>query len=466
MVRSHPDFLKELPPDLDGEVLRQGQMDEFFQSLSHRPVPVGRISRLLPLGATQVKIGLGYLAYWMRSPFLSAPERKQQLTQANLDAAVKMLHCMSYLRGSFLKLGQAIANFPSVVPTELADTLGRLHFEAPPMHYSLLREHVSHELGADPEDIFAEFETTAFAAASLGQVHRARLKSGERVAVKIQYPNIARTIREDFKNLNALLWPVRLGEDWENFREQMADILHVLEQETDYLREAQQLQKARCLFQPDEGIVIPRVFGEYSTRRILTMEYLDGLHINAYLATNPAQAECDQHGARIVRSAFRLMSLGRMCYGDPHPGNYLFLPDGRLGMIDFGCCRDLSDEEFDYVFEVEASCKNSPEKLKGALLKSVGYGPDDDLDPDLQKALQTYIDWVWEPLRVDGAFDFGNEQYLQRGMEILMEIIGKRYTRSQPVNNWLNRNFLGIRSMALRLKARVNMRQIEEEEAP
>ncbi len=115
-----------------------------------------------------------------------------------------------------MKVGQTLVNFDDLLPDELVKTLEQLHFEAPPMHYALVREHLHNELGGDPETIFAEFETTAFAAASLGQVHRARLKTGEPVAVKVQYPGIARTIRSDFRNLIAVLTPMRLSKDWQN----------------------------------------------------------------------------------------------------------------------------------------------------------------------------------------------------------------------------------------------------------
>src|SRR5213076_1017527 len=121
-----------------------------------------------------------------------------------------------------------------IVPREFVETLDQLHFDAPPMHWSLLREMVHNELGDDPETLFASFEKRAFAAASLGQVHRARLKTGEEAAVKIQYPGIARTIREDFRNLFLFLLPGRLGKDWENTKDQCNDLCMRLERETDY----------------------------------------------------------------------------------------------------------------------------------------------------------------------------------------------------------------------------------------
>src|SRR5436305_9088101 len=119
-----------------------------------------------------------------------------------------MLAGMGYLRGAVVKVAQALANLPGAVPDEIVATLEYLHFQAPPMHFALLREHVRNELGGDPAEVFASFETRAFAAASLGQVHRARLKSGEEVAVKVQYPGIGTSVRSDFRNLLALMLPL------------------------------------------------------------------------------------------------------------------------------------------------------------------------------------------------------------------------------------------------------------------
>src|SRR5207302_6352983 len=230
------------------------------------------------------KIGAAYLFHWLRGWFRNAADNQRLLAEAHWRTAVRLLDSMTYLRGAVMKVGQTLANFPDIAPREFVQTLERLHFDAPPMHWSLLREMVHNELGDDPENVFAAFEKRAFAAASLGQVHRARLKDGQEVAVKIQYPGIARTIRQDFRNLLLFMLPARLSADWENTREQFDDLRTRLERETDYEREAASLQKVRSLFRDDEGIVIPRVFPQHSTGRVLTMERLEGVHLDQFLA--------------------------------------------------------------------------------------------------------------------------------------------------------------------------------------
>src|SRR5262249_4125049 len=151
------------------------------------------------------------------------------------------------------------------------------------------------------------FDKRAFAAASLGQVHAARLKTGEEVAVKIQYPGIARTIREDIRNLTLCMLPGRLSRDWENTKEQLDDLRMRLERETDYEQEATSLARARGLFHEDDGIIVPRVFPQYSTARILTMERLPGMHLEEFLSTNPPRELCNEFARKITRFLYRML---------------------------------------------------------------------------------------------------------------------------------------------------------------
>ncbi len=213
------ELIDALPVESPQEAEQGAALQDLLRRLSHKRVPIGRLNRFWVLGTLQAKIAAAYLAWWLRTGYAAKEKKQLALNETHLKAALKLLGGMTYLRGAIMKAGQVIATHPDVVPEQFADVLGRLHFEAPPMHYSLLREFVRNELGDDPEDLFDEFETRAFAAASLGQVHRARVKgSGQLVAIKIQYPNIGRTIRDDFRNFMALLSPMRLSGDWDNLK--------------------------------------------------------------------------------------------------------------------------------------------------------------------------------------------------------------------------------------------------------
>ena len=399
----------------DEESARQDPLREALADLTRRPGPEGALRRLWAFGGLQAQVALAYLAYWVRSWFLGADRRERELAEAHLRAAIKMLRTMGYLRGAATKLGQALANFPDIVPDQIVETLERLHFEAPPMHFALLREHVRDELGREPEEAFATFDPRAFAAASLGQVHRATLKSGEDVAVKIQYPAIGRSIRSDFRNLSAFLLPLRLGRGWEPMKAQIEEVRRVIEQETDYQREAEWQRRARSLFHEDDPILVPRVHDELSTRRVLTMEYLDGVHLPAFLAGNPPQERRDHFGGLIVQAGCRLHYAGRLLYADPHPGNYLFRADGRLGLLDFGCVRPYTDREWECNRLADLAIRGGDDDVVRAIRASLGLAEGEAIDPEILARNVEFCQWMWRPYSARRPLRFRRPRLSPRG---------------------------------------------------
>ena len=443
-------------------------LQDIFSRLALRPVPVGPFQRLWTLGGLQARLAVAYAAWFARTWFHSPDQKQQQLLETNLRSALQTLGAMGYLRGAIMKLGQALAMFPKIVPEEFTDVLARLHFEAPPMHYSLVREHLADELGGDPEEVFAWFEPEAFAAASLGQVHRASLPSGERVAVKVQYPGIARTIRADISNLRRLLFPLRLSADWDSLNAQFGEVQGVLESETDYEQEAASLREARAAFREDDGIIVPRVYDQYSTRRVLTMEYLEGEHIGQFLAGNPSQQARNLFGERILRASARLYLSRRMLYSDFNPGNLLFQEDGTLGWIDFGGMRRFNDAEWALLRQAhEAMCSTDRSQVLVYIQRSLMFS-DEEMQsrPDIVALVEDWANFYWTPLRTEGPFQFGSPEFITRSIELFKRAAEVRVIRQQPVNIFLHRGNLELGALLNRLRAVVNCRQIYDEELP
>jgi predicted unusual protein kinase regulating ubiquinone biosynthesis (AarF/ABC1/UbiB family) len=444
------------PPGLEG----------LFSRLARRRPPTSAWQRFGTLLGLQAQVALAYGAWWVRGWFRDAGARQRDLLETHLRIGVRLFEGMGYLRGAVMKVGQTLANLPAVVPEEIVDTLDRLHYQAPPMHFALLREMVRNELGGEPEEVFAEFDTTPFAAASLGQVHRARLKSGERVAVKVQYPAIATTIRADFRTLMTLLSPLRLSRDWENVKAQYADLERVLERETDYENEAAMLRKARALFTEDDGIVIPRVIDAHSTRRVLTMEHLDGVHLDDFLAANPSQEVRDHFGKLLLRAYARMYYAGRMNYADLHPGNFFFQDGGTLGVIDFGCVRPFTESEWEILRLARRGAYGAAEDLRRSVLASLEVGDKDELDDEHIRLVEELSRWSWKPLRTEGPFDFSDGTHLRDGVNIFREMFRKRWTRGHPICVLIARMQLGYRGLLYRLRARVDCRAGDAEESP
>lgn len=443
--------------------ITQEQLEQIFADLAQRPVPVTALKRLWSVGELSTQIAFAYGVYWIRQWFADAEDRKRELLETNLRVALKMIHRFGYLRGAATKMGQTLANLPSIVPDQVLETLDRLHWDAPPMHFSLLREMLSDELGDDPENIFGSFEKDAFAAASIGQVHRARLKSGEHVAIKIQYPGIARTIDADFRNLGALLFPARLGKDWEYTKSQFDEIHRMLKLESDYLQEAENLKRAQALFHPEDGIVVPRVYEKYCGRRVLTMEFLPGLHLREFLSSNPIQAARNAFGTKIYRTWVRMYNAG-FNYADPHSGNYLFMDDGRLGLLDFGCIQHFNAEER-AVLRLSEELINGLDKLP-EVLRQCGVPEEELASDEFMGLMQESCNWDMEPLRVSGAFDFADADHFKRGVDIFSRIVLKRHTRSHPMWIYWNRALYGIRALMYQLRAQVDVNAVFASERP
>ncbi len=463
MALNVSELLAALPEASDEVATRTpaGSPEQLLR-LSRRPIPIGRLQRMTALGTLQAKIAAAYLFYWLRGWFKSAEENQRLLAETHWRTAVRMLDSMSYLRGAVMKVGQTLANFPNIAPREFVETLERLHFDAPPMHWSLLREMVHNELGDDPENLFATFEKQAFAAASLGQVHRARLKSGDEVAVKMQYPGIGRSITADFRNLFLFLLPARLTRDWESTKDQFEDLRTRLELETDYELEATHLRKAHSLFRDEDGIVVPQVYPQACTARILTMERLEGRHLGEYLAGNPSQSERNAVAGKILRTMYRLMYSGRMFYVDLHPGNFLVLDDGRLGVIDFGLVLPLEGEEWERYRKLDRPMTTGNREERLSFVKDWSDVRDDETDR--LRLLDEYAEWCWRSRVCEGEFDFGDEADFREGIELFTELVRKRYSRARPNTPSIARSQFAMRAVLYQLRAKIDVGLIAEEE--
>lgn len=463
-ITEQQDLLAALPKTAATDPAGE-RLAELIGRVEGKKVPVNSFSRIWLLGSLQGKIVFGYVAYWLRSCFRSADEKIQRKNEAHLEAALQMLATMGYLRGAIMKIGQMLATLPEIVPEQFTEVLESLHFEAPPMHYAMIREVFLDEFGREPEEVFASFERRAFAAASLGQVHRARLHSGEEVAVKIQYPDIASTIRADLRNLRTLLQPLRFREDWPHLQEKLADIEQMLLLETDYLQEADYYCQAKEMFTSDEQIVVPKVFAEYTTSRVLTTEFLPGQHLKDFLAGEPDQASRDHYCHLFLLATLRPYYRKGWYFADPHPGNFLFMADGRLGLLDFGCTRVMTESEWQLNLAAEqAYCTGDEKKMDQVIAEACLYSSAEKMPAEHLRLLKKFCYWQLEPWGRRGHFDFGDEDFYRRGISSFMELVRKGCTRGAPLYLWSNRSILGYRGLGYQLKGHADFGAIIEPE--
>ncbi|WP_369412370.1 AarF/UbiB family protein [Geotalea toluenoxydans] len=297
-------------------------------------------------------------------------------------------------------------------------------------------------------------------------MHRARLHTGEEVAVKIQYPGIARTIKADLRNLRLLLQPLGLTSDGQNMLENLADLEQMLLMETDYEQEACFAREARRLFTAVDQVVVPQVYDDFCTKRVLTMEYLDGCHLDEFLAADPSQEDRDYFTTLMTIAVYRIYYRLHWFPADPHPGNFIFMKDGRLGLIDFGCSRTISDDEWRLMCDLElAVSKQDEPAIKRLLAQACLFENPEEIEPDRLETVRRGVDWQLEPNQAEGLFDFGDREFFRRGVECFMNLSRKRYTRGSPLYLWTNRLTIGGRAVIYRLKGRCDFRAIHRQES-
>jgi predicted unusual protein kinase regulating ubiquinone biosynthesis (AarF/ABC1/UbiB family) len=390
----------------------------------------------------------------------ASPERRKEIDRTTHEAnAVRIFESMTQMKGAFMKLGQLLSLQAHTLPEPYLRKLADLQWEAPPMHATLMRMQFRNETGKNPEDVYDAFEREPFAAASLGQVHKARLKTGETVAVKIQYPGIDRSIESDFANLRTMLSTIRLsreqyGEVWEAVEE----VRSHFHREVDYVQEADTIEEFRRLLRDRDDVRIPRVYRDLSSRRVLTQEFIEGRHLREYLRSKPAQAERDAIGERLLDLFFRQAFDFGLLHADPHPGNYLFLDGGRIGLLDFGCSKKFDAafiQEHRSLFRIaigDAEALEQHYRVFGIL------GDSDPLRDEKRAALLRIQMLDIARYHEDRVFNFGDDAHYRQVMGGFQELI--RLGLTTPGYVLYVRAKMGLYHLFHQLEARINCHKV------
>jgi predicted unusual protein kinase regulating ubiquinone biosynthesis (AarF/ABC1/UbiB family) len=400
-------------------------------------------------------------------------EARRRLVDNAKKTADAMLKTLGEMKGLPLKLGQMASYIDGLAPPGYEDkfqrVLVRLQQKAPPLSAEAARRVLREELGADPREIFAEWESEPFAAASIGQVHRAVTHGGERVAVKVQYPGIDRAIENDLKSLSLLESMIApIGRRYKS-KEALDEIRAVFLAEIDYRVEADAADAFRRVHQGDAEIVVPRVFHSLSTRRVLTLELMEGDDYATFCARAP-QAERNAAGETLARFMFRALWGHGLLYADPHPGNYRFLGAGRVAFLDFGCHKrippDLVRGMKRYIIALQ---DGDLDEFHRACVEVLGYDPS---DPESWKLYTEYTKLILHPLVVDAPFRYTKEfaresvAFLVRGgREIVFKPDESLPNLPTPIRmpsdfTFVNRLQWGFGSVLAGLEAEANWRQL------
>ncbi len=279
----------------------------------------------------------------IRMIFASRERKKRMDDKARVKTAQEAAALMGNMKGVFMKLGQIVSFAHDALPDAAQKALSTLQQDAPPMDFTLARGVVEAELGGDLGRFFKSFDEVPLAAASIGQVHRARLLDGTDVVVKVQYPGVDAAIEADLGSIDRMGVMAAMFNKSVDFPSLLGELRLRLLEELDYRREARHQELFRHLWLGHPMIRVPRVFGSHSRRRILTSEYVRGFTFYEFNKVADAR-ERQIASASIADFVFDSMFVHLVYNGDPHPGNYLFHDDGAVTFIDFGCVKRFAPD--------------------------------------------------------------------------------------------------------------------------
>src|SRR5438094_5569734 len=425
---------------------------------SQRNTTTGRALSMASMGAG---IAGSYFGYLLQRAFLGEEKGKIKLRSTHIRAARRMAEEMQALRGPAMKLGQMLSLQTGILPDEVLAELASLQMEAPGMHPSLVRVQVKGSLGREPEEIFKHFTPEPFAAASLGQVHHAVTREGQRVAVKIQYPGIRRAIENDFSLFRTFSKPAQASGHLP--KSAINEIEEQIVAETDYLREADNIEFLGDRLTPLTFVKVPRVFREYSSDKVLTMSLMTGRHLEDFLAQRPSQKLRNQLGAHLLELFHFQVYKVEALHADPHWCNYLFNDDAGISLVDFGCVKYLSPEAADYLRRVCLYPGSTSSADFRRLLEAYYEPAGEKLLPGARRALigfaENFYRKVYPPQPdEDHLFDFSDAIFLR---DFLRE--SKNLFRTIGVITefiFMARAEMGLYQTLHRLRARVHTSDI------
>lgn len=419
----------------------------------------GRLSRAIQLSKLAVGAGGRMIAEKARGFGRDAAVDQRPSDHQYVAIAEEMLSTLSEMKGLAMKVGQMLSYVESLMPPEAQRVLAALQRDAKPVTFDEIRQVFVEDHGVGPEERFAEFEPTPAAAASIGQVHRARTHEGLSVAVKIQYPGIAEAMAADLKNARMFSIFQRLFFFRTNTTAIMAELEERLLDECDYRKEAEYQDLFRARFEGHPVIEIPEVHHELSSRRVLTTTWYDGMTFHEWLARGPDPDERHQAMATFYRFYLGSLYLDGLFNCDPHPGNYLFLDSGRIVFLDHGCARFFPEERRKlWIGICQAVAEDDGDRIQ-ELARAIGFIPEgvDEYDHEAFTELMRYL---YRAYLEDRPYDFRDHPPQQTFREMFLENPNLLRMDMPPDAVFLNRITFGLVSLLTEIGAKINVHQI------
>ncbi|SDH30304.1 ABC1 kinase family protein [Winogradskyella thalassocola] len=419
-------------------------------------IPITKISRASKLVSTGAKVGVNYLKYYGDKMVNSKEDAKERLNQNNAE---DIYDSLKTLKGSALKVAQMLSMEKSILPQAYVEKFSLSQFSVPPLSPPLVIKTFKKYFGKHPEDIFDTFNATSVNAASIGQVHIAE-KNGKKLAVKIQYPGVEESIASDL----ALVKPIAIkmfnikGKDSDKY---FKEVENKLTEETNYILEIAQSKEIAEACKHIPNLKFPNYYEEFSSERIITMDFMSGEHLSEFTAHNTDQDKSNKLGQALWDFYMYQIHKLRKVHADPHPGNFLISEDSNLIALDFGCMKIIPEDFYIPYFELaDKACIENPKRFTEKLyeLEILKNNDSEEEIKFFSAMFHELLSLFTKPFHVE-EFDFSNPEFFNQ-----ISDMGQRYSKSTELRNmngnrgskhfiYINRTFFGLYNLMFDLKA-------------
>jgi predicted unusual protein kinase regulating ubiquinone biosynthesis (AarF/ABC1/UbiB family) len=427
-------------------------------------IPTSKIQRATKLVQTGAKVGVNYLKYYGEKMVNSELNRDK----LNVNNAEDIYDGLKSLKGSALKVAQMLSMDKSFLPQAYVEKFSLSQFSVPPLSAPLVLKTFKNNFGKSPYEIFDAFNANSVNAASIGQVHKAE-KNGKILAVKIQYPGVANSISSDL----SLVKPIAIrmfnlqGKDSDKYFKEVEDKLI---EETNYLLELNQSQEVVKACAKIENIIFPQYYPEYSSERIITMDWMNGIHLSEFTAINKNSEIANKLGQALWDFYMYQIHILKKVHADPHPGNFLVNDNNQLIALDFGCMKKIPIDFYVPYFElIDKKVINNPKLFKEKLFELEILRSDDSKE-EVEYFTTMFFDLMYLftlPFQEEN-FDFSNPEFFGD-----IAKLGERFAKDTNIRKmngnrgskhfiYMNRTFFGLYNLMYDLKATIEVNQYQK----
>jgi len=420
-------------------------------------IPSTKVERAMRLVKTGAQIGGNYIKHYSKK--LVDPSKTRD--ELHEDNAEDVYNALSELKGSALKVAQMLSMEKNVLPRAYVNKFALAQYSAPPLSGPLIIQTFVKQFGKTPQQIFDTFKMNSTNAASIGQVHEATL-NGKKLAVKIQYPGVAESIKSDLTMVKPIAFRL-IGLSEKEFEKYIKEVENKLIEETDYTLELKRSEEISKLCAHIPNIVFSHYYPEYSSSKVLVMDWLEGKHLDEFLKTNPSQETRNKIGQAMWDFYDLQVHQHRAVHADPHPGNFLMFEDGKLGVIDFGCVKEIPEDFYNHYFALLVpQIVNDIDSVKRIMIQQqiVNNNDDKSTQEKITDAFLRMTNLLRKPFEEE-VFNFGDNAYIdsiyQLGEEVtnMKELRESKEGRGSQHALYINRTYFGLYSILNVLQAQV-----------